>query len=111
MGGKRRVLTPCTADACSAVLERERLTAIRWDGLTAALFVVFALALFLLYSLVPLMLRWSSATIFNLSLLTSDVYSLLFGLFLFHYTVGGPCEVGATARIGRRTHIPPRPRR
>jgi solute carrier family 35 protein F1/2 len=48
---------------------------------------MFAVALFSTYSLVPLILRWSSATIFNLSLLTSDVYSLLFGLFLFHYSV------------------------
>ncbi len=44
----------------------------------------FAGCLFLLYSLVPLLLKQSSATVMNLSLLTSDVYSLLFGLFLFH---------------------------
>jgi hypothetical protein len=30
---------------------------------------------------------FGSATIFNLSLLTSDIYSLLFGLFLFHFAV------------------------
>ena len=45
----------------------------------------FNAVLFALYSLVPLLLQSSSATLFNLSLLTSDVYSLLFGLFLFGY--------------------------
>ena len=33
------------------------------------------------------MLRFSDATMFNLGLLTSDMYTLLFGLLLFHYTV------------------------
>ena len=35
----------------------------------------------------PFVMRCSSAALVNLSLLTSDFYGLLFGLFLFKYTV------------------------
>lgn len=58
------------------------------------LLIGFALFLFTLYSLVPILMRLSSATIFNLSLLTTDFYSLLFGLFLFHYKVSREKEKG-----------------
>lgn len=42
---------------------------------------------FLFYSLVPVLMKLTSAVVFNLSLLTADIYTLLFGLFLFHYRV------------------------
>ena len=35
----------------------------------------------------PIAMQFSSATVVNLSLLTADFYSLLCGLFLFHYKV------------------------
>ena len=47
----------------------------------------FSACLFTLYSFVPILMQLSSATMLNLALLTSDVYSLLFGLFLFRYSV------------------------
>lgn len=50
-------------------------------------FIGFGLCLFLLYNLVPVAIKFSSATVVNLSLLTADFYSLLCGLFLFHYKV------------------------
>ena len=40
-----------------------------------------------MYALVPVLMQWSDATMFNLSILTSDFYVLIFGLFLFHYKV------------------------
>lgn len=49
--------------------------------------VGFSICLFLLYNLMPLAMKLSSATVVNLSLLTADFYSLLCGLFLFHYEV------------------------
>nr|AKN21652.1 slc35f-2 [Schmidtea mediterranea] len=45
----------------------------------------FALSMFLLYSLMPYMMRISDAVITNLSLLTSDMYALIVGIFLFGY--------------------------
>eukprot|EP00047_Mylnosiga_fluctuans_P006071 m.244655 g.244655 ORF g.244655 m.244655 type:complete len:362 (+) comp14491_c0_seq1:72-1157(+) len=69
-----------------AILERDEVKQLDWDGGEVGLLVGFAICLFLLYALVPPLLSMSSATLMNLALLTSDFYSLLFGLFLFHYS-------------------------
>ena len=55
--------------------------------LPGLLLVAFALCMFILYSLMPIALRLSGATAVNLSILTADLYSLLLGLFIFHYVV------------------------
>jgi solute carrier family 35, member F1/2 len=41
--------------------------------------------MFILYTVAPLLYRMASSAYYNLSLLSSDFYGLLFGLFLFHY--------------------------
>lgn len=51
------------------------------------LFAVYALCMFALYSFMPVVVRMTSATAVNLSLLTADLFSLFCGLFLFHYKV------------------------
>ena len=53
----------------------------------AGWFVLFDGCLFGMYTMVPVLLQWSDATMYNLAILTSDVYVLLFGLLLFHYRV------------------------
>ncbi|KAG0052555.1 hypothetical protein BGZ83_002433 [Gryganskiella cystojenkinii] len=70
-----------------AILERHELQNIAWDGKVIGYIIGYDLALFLMYSVSPLFFRLSSATFFNLSLLTSDFYGLLFGLFLFDATI------------------------
>jgi hypothetical protein len=40
-----------------------------------------------MYSLTPYMLLWTGATLFNLSLLTSDAYAIIAGIFFFSYVV------------------------
>ncbi|KAF9208823.1 hypothetical protein BGZ49_007379 [Haplosporangium sp. Z 27] len=67
-----------------AILERQELQNIEWNGKIVGWILGFDAAMFLMYSLSPLVFRLSSATFFNLSLLTSDFYGLLFGLFLFN---------------------------
>ncbi|KAJ7363595.1 hypothetical protein OS493_009755 [Desmophyllum pertusum] len=67
------------------ILERHQLSAIEWDYKIALYLIGFGLCLFLLYNLMPVAMKLSSATVVNLSLLTADFYSLLCGLFLFHY--------------------------
>ena len=47
------------------------------------LLVAYTAAMFILYSVAPLLYRMSSSAYYNISLLTSDFYGLLFGLFLF----------------------------
>lgn len=39
------------------------------------------------YSFLPIVIKLSSATSVNLGTLTADLYSLFFGIFLFHYKV------------------------
>ena len=91
----------------SAALEHENIAAIHWTGplgvymgiwcmlsrcvcvlmVAAGWFVLFDGCLFGMYTMVPVLLQWSDATMYNLAILTSDVYVLLFGLLLFHYRV------------------------
>ncbi|XP_023648377.1 solute carrier family 35 member F2 isoform X1 [Paramormyrops kingsleyae] len=72
-----------------AALEQKDIAAIRWNWKIGLLFAAYALCLFLLYSLMPLVIMLTSATTVNLSLLTSDIFSFFFGVFLFHYTFSG----------------------
>lgn len=51
------------------------------------LYVGFSACMFGLYSFMPVVIKKTSATSVNLSLLTADLYSLFCGLFLFHYKV------------------------
>jgi solute carrier family 35 protein F1/2 len=59
---------------------------IEWT-LPAVLFISgFVLALFTLYSLAPVMLQRSTASTFNLSLLTADFYGAVAAVVFFHST-------------------------
>uniref|UniRef100_A0A8C7X6N7 Solute carrier family 35 member F2 n=1 Tax=Oryzias sinensis TaxID=183150 RepID=A0A8C7X6N7_9TELE len=59
----------------------------RWDTHhgTLMLFAVYALCMYALYSFMPVVVKMTSATAVNLSLLTADLFSLFCGLFLFNY--------------------------
>ncbi|OAY80325.1 Solute carrier family 35 member F1 [Ananas comosus] len=50
-------------------------------------FVGFALAMFLFYSTVPIILKICGATMLNLSLLTSDMWAVLIRIFAYHQKV------------------------
>lgn len=71
------------------LMEYKDIASIHWDWKIALLFVAFALCMFCLYSFMPLVIKVTSATSVNLGILTSDLYSLFFGLFLFGYTFSG----------------------
>ncbi|XP_053703497.1 solute carrier family 35 member F2 [Synchiropus splendidus] len=68
-----------------AALETSAVSRIKWDVFTSVLFAIYALCMFSLYSLMPVVIKMTSATAVNLSLLTADLFSLFCGLFLFHY--------------------------
>ncbi|PVU93033.1 hypothetical protein BB561_003487 [Smittium simulii] len=70
-----------------AALERKELSNIVWDGEVIGYIIGFVLFMFLLYTLVPILLRISSATFLNLSLITADIYILFIGIYAFGYTV------------------------
>lgn len=69
-----------------AVLEHKNLAQLDWSAATIGCFILFALSMFVFYSLVTIVLQKTSALMFNLATLTADFYSLLFGLFLFKET-------------------------
>ncbi|XP_038047371.1 solute carrier family 35 member F2-like [Patiria miniata] len=71
------------------ILERAELTSITWTYEVVLLFLAFAICLFCLYSLFPLVIKWSSALVVNLSILTADFYSLIVSIFVFQYAFNG----------------------
>ncbi|NWV27430.1 S35F2 protein, partial [Origma solitaria] len=68
-----------------SIAEHREITRIQWNWKIALLFTAFALCMFGLYSFMPVVIKFTSATSVNLGILTSDLYSLFFGLFLFRY--------------------------
>ena len=54
-----------------------------WYNFLVGLIVAYTAAMFILYTVAPLLYRLASSAYYNLSLLSSDFYGLLFGLFLF----------------------------
>ncbi len=65
------------------ILELGTLQAIQWSGSIVGLVVGFALCLFAMYVLTSHFLSSGDATLFNLSMLTSDLWAVLVGVLLF----------------------------
>uniref|UniRef100_A0A8C8SCF7 Solute carrier family 35 member F2 n=1 Tax=Pelusios castaneus TaxID=367368 RepID=A0A8C8SCF7_9SAUR len=72
-----------------AIVEHVDIVHIQWNWNIALLFLAFALCMFGLYSFMPVVIKVTSATSVNLGILTADLYSLFFGLFLFGYKFSG----------------------
>jgi len=70
----------------AASLEHGDMKIASWNGTTIGLLIAYTTAMVILYTVAPLLYRMASSAYFNISLLTSDFYGLLFGLFLFHYS-------------------------
>ncbi|KAI9298011.1 DUF914-domain-containing protein [Neoconidiobolus thromboides FSU 785] len=61
-------------------LEFYVLFTITWTFSSAGLYALFTVAVFSLYTLVPLLIELNGATFYNLSLLTADFYGLILGM-------------------------------
>ncbi|KAJ3487821.1 hypothetical protein NLJ89_g11677 [Agrocybe chaxingu] len=70
----------------SSALEWRAMKEAPWGGDIIGLLMAFTCAMLFLYTLAPMLYRLASSAYFNLSLLSSDFYGLLFGLFLYHYS-------------------------
>jgi len=70
----------------AAGLEHKQMKTVNWNGATVGLLVAYTAAMFILYTVSPILYRMASSVYYNLSLLSSDFFGLLFGLFLFHYS-------------------------
>lgn len=66
-------------------LEWRDMTEVPWNGGIIGLLMAYTAAMVILYTIAPMLYRLASAAFFNLSLLSSDFFGLLFGLFLYHY--------------------------
>ena len=60
---------------------------------SAMLYVAFSICQYFYYTSMPVVMKLSSATVSNLSELTSDMYTLIIGLFLFGYKVCASCFI------------------
>ncbi|KAG9347502.1 hypothetical protein JZ751_005069 [Albula glossodonta] len=72
-----------------AIMEHKELLKVAWDWQIGFLYIGFSACMFGLYSFMPVVIKRTSATAVNLSLLTADLYSLFCGLFLFQYKFSG----------------------
>jgi len=70
----------------ASALEHYDMTQASWNGATIGFLVAYTTAMFILYTTAPLLYRSASSAFYNISLLTSDFYGLLFGLFLFNFS-------------------------
>ncbi|XP_060791083.1 solute carrier family 35 member F2-like [Neoarius graeffei] len=68
-----------------AGLEIEAVSKISWDWIICLLFLAYMLCMYGLYSFMPVVVKMTSATAVNLSLLTADLFSLFCGIVLFQY--------------------------
>ncbi|KAG8925889.1 hypothetical protein FRC02_009358 [Tulasnella sp. 418] len=69
----------------ASALEWKNMRDANWNGPVIGLLFAFTAAMLILYTIAPILYRMASSTYYNLSLLSSDFYGLLFGLFLYHY--------------------------
>lgn len=65
------------------VVELRTLQGVVWSGATVGLVLGFGLCLFAMYVLTSHFLQQRDATLFNLSMLTSDLWGVLVGVLLF----------------------------
>ncbi|CUA70630.1 putative solute carrier family 35 member C320,08 [Schizosaccharomyces pombe 972h-] [Rhizoctonia solani] len=68
-------------------LEHKEMREATWNGAVIGLLFAYTIAMFILYTTAPLIYRAASSVYYNLSLLSSDFYGLLFGLGLYKYRV------------------------
>ncbi|XP_062180367.1 uncharacterized protein LOC133884818 isoform X2 [Phragmites australis] len=69
------------------ICERKSLEAVTWSPTMISLFAGFAVAIFMFYTITPFVLKMSGATLFNLSLLTSDMWAVAIRVLFYHQQI------------------------
>ncbi|PSS01376.1 Solute carrier family 35 member like [Actinidia chinensis var. chinensis] len=70
-----------------AILERKNLESVTWSAEIILTFAGYAVSSFMFYTLVPFVLKMSGATMFNLSILTSDMWAVVIRIFFYRQQV------------------------
>ncbi|KAJ4972003.1 hypothetical protein NE237_005102 [Protea cynaroides] len=97
-----------------SIFERKTLEEVKWTAEIISLFAGFALSTFMFYCLVPFVLKMSGATMFNLSILTSDMWAVVIRIFFYHqqvdwiyYLAFGVVAIGLILySITEKDHVP-----
>lgn len=71
----------------ASIFDRASFQSATWDGQVGGYIVGYTLALFIFYSLAPLILRMASAAFFDISLLTGNFWGVIIGIKVFGYTI------------------------
>ncbi|KAF8779360.1 hypothetical protein HU200_002626 [Digitaria exilis] len=69
------------------IFERKSLETVTWSPTMMSLFAGFAVAIFIFYTITPFVLKMSGATLFNLSLLTSDMWAVAIRVFFYQQQI------------------------
>ncbi|CAN6346655.1 unnamed protein product [Urochloa humidicola] len=69
------------------IFERKSLETVAWSPTMISLFAGFAVAIFIFYTITPFVLKMSGATLFNLSLLTSDMWAVAIRVLFYHQQI------------------------
>ncbi|KAG5248564.1 solute carrier family [Salix suchowensis] len=70
-----------------SIVELKTLEATAWSRDNLLAIGGYTVSMFLFYSLAPIVLKLSGATMFNLSILTSDMWAVVFRVFFYHQQV------------------------
>lgn len=70
-----------------AIIEWKSLETVDWSAEIILAFAGYALASFCFYSVAPFVLKMSGATLFNLSILTSDMWAVVIRIFIYQQQV------------------------
>ncbi|EXB88733.1 hypothetical protein L484_015423 [Morus notabilis] len=68
-------------------IELKSLESVRWTTDIVLSFAGYVMSGFMFYTLVPYVLKLSGATMFNLSILTADMWAVVFRIFFYHQKV------------------------
>ncbi|OEL18213.1 Solute carrier family 35 member F1 [Dichanthelium oligosanthes] len=69
------------------IFERKSLEAVTWSPTMISLFAGFSVAIFIFYTITPFVLKMSGATLFNLSLLTSDMWAVAIRVLFYRQQI------------------------
>ncbi|XP_004494163.1 uncharacterized protein [Cicer arietinum] len=69
------------------ILERKTLESVKWSTNIVLAFAGYSVSGFMFYSLAPFVLKLSGSTMFNLSLLTADMWAVIFRVFFYNQKV------------------------
>ncbi|KDP42727.1 hypothetical protein JCGZ_23667 [Jatropha curcas] len=70
-----------------SILEVKSLESVEWSADIIIAIAGYNVSLFLFYTLAPYVLKMGGTTMFNLSILTSDMWAVVFRIFFYHQQV------------------------